>query len=91
MQLGHLRQHMSMVQLRRATGGHEDLSLAKTRELVAQCKHYYKEGLKLGCGLPSSVNQPSDFYILVAAHLQLTLYQRTGGEGMTQLYLSCAF
>ena len=78
LQVDHLRMHISLMQLQRVWGRHQELGVEGKQTLLAHCRHWHKEGLKLGRNLSSSVNQHSDFYAVLATHLQLELHQETG-------------
>ena len=43
-----------------------------------ECQKWFEDGLVFGLTLPSTVNQHSDFYILLAAHLMIEIYAETG-------------
>lgn len=77
-QVDRLRRHISLMQLQRVWGRHQEMRLEGRRELLTHCQQWYKKGLKLGRELPSTVNQHSDFYAVLATHLQLELHHETG-------------
>lgn len=76
--VGYLRQRISVLQLQRFCGRHKELTPEEKLSLITHCKHYYRQGLKLGRELPTTVNQHSDFYIILAVHLKIELYQESG-------------
>ena len=80
-QVSRLRKHISLLQLQRFGGHHKDLTPEEKGRLVDHCKHHYKEGLNLGKDLATTVNQHSDFYIILASHLKMELFQDTGEWG----------
>jgi hypothetical protein len=42
------------------------------------CRHFYRHGLKLSRNQVNTLNKPCDFYIILATHLKIELYQETG-------------
>lgn len=57
--------HTNLLQLQRYHG----CLPVNDEQLLDICRHYYQEGLKLGRHLVSTVNQPADFYAILASHI----------------------
>ena len=77
-QVARLRRHSNLLQLRRYAGYHTELDAQGKQELVDICRHYYRHGLKLSRNQVPTLNKPCDFYIVLATHLKIELYQETG-------------
>ena len=73
-----MRRHSNLLQLRRYTGYHAELDAQGKQELVDICRHFYRHGLKLSRNQVNTLNKPCDFYIVLATHLKIELYQETG-------------
>ena len=48
------------------------------RQLLALCHHYHQKGAKLGRDLGPTVNQPCDFYAIMAAQVLIDQYHISG-------------
>ncbi len=79
-----MRRHISLLQLQRHIGLHE-LPVQRKQELVAMCLHHFRAGRRLGEEIKKTSSQPSDFYIILAAHLKIELYQETGTESSVKI------
>ena len=77
-QVARMRRHSNLLQLRWYTGYHAELDAQGKQELVDICRHFYRHGLKLSRNQVNTLNKPCDFYIVLATHLKIELYQETG-------------
>ena len=77
-QIDRLRRHSNLLQLRRFTGFHAELDTHGKQELVDICRHFYRHGLRLSRSQVHTLNKPCDFYIILASHIKIELYQETG-------------
>lgn len=70
---------ISLVQLQRYCGVHRTLSSQEKTQLARDFCKKFQDGLRFGLSLPSTVDQLSDFFMVVAIHLLMEVYEETGG------------
>ncbi|XP_076434680.1 N-alpha-acetyltransferase 25, NatB auxiliary subunit-like isoform X2 [Babylonia areolata] len=76
----HICQHMTVLQLSRLAGLFSQQPEEELLETIRGFVLRYRKGLDLGKDLLQTDIQPSDQYLLFAAHLLVDLWQRTGEE-----------
>ena len=77
-QINFLHWHKVLLQFKRFLGCHDNLSKEELTALLAECRYRYRMGLRLGSKLLDTVNQYSDFYVILATHIKIDLYNLTG-------------
>ncbi|KAH9503147.1 N-alpha-acetyltransferase 25, NatB auxiliary subunit [Bulinus truncatus] len=75
-----MTKHLVYVQLSRTFGKHSLFSTEEALALSQELLLRYKDGLKFGKDLLSTDLQYSDNYLLLAAHLLLDVWQKTGDD-----------